>query len=88
MATRINAPTLGELERRAAESCVPGAVIVSPEEWFALFDEAVRAAMDMSAEDFIARWEAGEYDEVADTAGHRHIMELGMLIPTLVRKDP
>ena len=37
--------------------------------------------MGMSGEEFIRRWDAGEYDEIADSAGHRHIMSLAMLIP-------
>lgn len=87
MSTRVKALSLEELEQRARASDVPGTLIVSPDEWYALFDDAVRKYMDMSAEEFIARWEAGEYDQIADTAGHRHIIELASYIPTLERQN-
>ena len=87
MTSRITAPTTEELEKRAAESHIPGVVFATPEESYALFDEAVRKLMNMSADEFIRRWKAGEYDEIADKAGHRHIMYLGGFIPSLECPD-
>jgi hypothetical protein len=58
-----------------------GVQILSDEEWYALFDEAVRTQMHMSGEEFIRRWNNGEYAETADEPGHRHVMGLAMLIP-------
>lgn len=43
--------------------------------------------MGMSGEEFLRRWDAGEYDEIADTEGHRHIMGLAFLIP-FARQEP
>ena len=43
--------------------------------------------MGMSGEEFIQRWEAGEYAEIADTAGHRHIIEFVLMIP-FARQEP
>ena len=54
---------------------------LTPEESRALFDEQARAIMGMSGEEFIRRWDAGEYDEIADTSGHLHIMRLASLLP-------
>ena len=54
---------------------------VTPEEGRAQFDAAVRRRMGMSGEEFIRRWEAGEYREIADTPGNLHIIELASLIP-------
>jgi hypothetical protein len=45
METRVKAPTLEELEERAAESEIPGVAFVTDEEYFAMFDEAVRKKM-------------------------------------------
>src|SRR5688572_28752750 len=59
----------------------PEDIIVSPEEARVLFDEAARSIMGRSGEEFVQRWDAGEYDEIADTAGHRHIIELALMIP-------
>jgi hypothetical protein len=65
-----------------AESIVdPEVIIVSPEEGKAIFDEAARTMMGMSGDEFIERWESGEYDEIIDTAGYRHIWDLVFLIP-------
>ena len=81
MATRITAPTEAELVERARVSDVPGTVEVSYDEWMAMFDEAVRERLGISGDEFIARWNAGEYAEIADKAGHRHLTGLAMLIP-------
>jgi hypothetical protein len=63
-----------------------GVQILSEDEWYAFFDAAVRAQMQMSGEEFIRRWNDGEYVDIADKAGHRHIMGLAMLIPGDRRK--
>jgi hypothetical protein len=81
MATRIKAPTQEELEERARVSDVPGTVEVTYDEWMAMFDEAVRERLGISGDEFIERWNAGEYAEIADKAGHRHLMGLALLIP-------
>ena len=54
---------------------------LTDEEAHAAFEEEARRVMGMSGEEFIRRWDAGEYDEIADSAGYRHIMHLAMLIP-------
>lgn len=57
-----------------------GGKIVGPEEGREQFDAAVRRKMGISGDEFIRRWDAGEYDEIADTEGHQHIMDLAGLI--------
>lgn len=59
----------------------------TPEEGRALFDEQARKVMGMSGEEFLRRWDAGEYDEIADAPGYRHIMRLASLIP-FARQEP
>ena len=54
---------------------------LTPEEGRDLFDAEARRVMGMSGEEFIRRWEAGEYREIADTSGNLHIMRLAALIP-------
>jgi hypothetical protein len=63
-----------------------GVIYVTPEEGRRIFDEAVRAEMGISGDEFIRRWEAGEYWEVADRPETRHIGRLIMMIP-LARQD-
>jgi hypothetical protein len=54
--------------------------ILTPEEGREQFDRAARRRMGISGDEFIRRWDAGEYDEIADKDGHRHIMQLAGLI--------
>lgn len=61
-------------------------VFLSPGDGRRQFDEAVRRRMGISGEQFIRRYEAGEYFGVADQDGSRHIGDLIMLIP-FARQD-
>ncbi|MGH2534324.1 MAG: hypothetical protein ACRDJW_18800 [Thermomicrobiales bacterium] len=54
---------------------------VDPDEGRRMFDEAVRETMGISGEEFIRRWEAGEYWEIADRPGSLYIGNLIALIP-------
>jgi len=69
-----------DIEMEEAEED-PEVVVLSAEEARRAFDYQARATLNMSGEEFVRRWEAGEFDEIADTAGHRHIIKLAMLIP-------
>jgi hypothetical protein len=55
--------------------------VLTAEEALAEFDGQARRLMGMSGEEFIQRWRAGEFDAIADTSGHRHIMRLILMIP-------
>jgi hypothetical protein len=59
----------------------PLPIHLSPEESRAEFDRAVRTLMGISGDEFIERWDAGEFDDIADAANHRHILYLAHLIP-------
>jgi hypothetical protein len=59
---------------------------IGTEEGRRTFDAAVRRRLGISGEEFISRWEAGEYDEIWDTPGHLHIGYLASLIP-FARQD-
>lgn len=63
------------------EDGLPPVYTVTPEQGRRLFDEAVRREMGISGEEFIRRWEAGEYWGIADQSGNRHIVRLIMMIP-------
>jgi hypothetical protein len=53
----------------------------SAEEGRAMFDRQAHELVHMSGDEFIQRWDAGEFRDIADTAGHRHILRLASLIP-------
>jgi hypothetical protein len=52
-------------------------VEATPEEGRAMLDRAAREILNMSGEDFLARWDAGEFQEADDPATTR----VAMLIP-------
>ncbi len=51
------------------------------EEAHAFFDRQARELLEISGEEFIRRWDAGEYDAVADRSGHTDVLYLAMLRP-------
>lgn len=48
------------------------------------FDAQARKWLGLSGDEFLRRWDAGEYAGVADDIGHPYVMSMAMLIP-LVR---
>ncbi|MBA2447932.1 MAG: hypothetical protein H0V51_07900 [Chloroflexi bacterium] len=47
----------------------------------ALFDEQARKLVGISGKEFLRRWDAGEYDGMADDPTHPEIMRLAALVP-------
>lgn len=60
---------------------------VTPEEGRRIFDTAARKLVGISGDEFIHRWETGEYWGVADDPAHRHIGGLILMIP-FARQEP
>ena len=60
---------------------------VAPIQWLSddeartFFDEQALALVGLSGEEFLRRWDAGEYDAVADDPEHPEVMRLAALIP-------
>jgi len=49
------------------------------EEERAFFDRQARTLLGIGGEEFVRRWDAGEYDEIADDPAHSDVMYLAML---------
>ncbi|MGI8477914.1 MAG: hypothetical protein ACR2OO_16315 [Thermomicrobiales bacterium] len=64
----------------AEEELGEGDVLSSAEE-LRQFDQAVQKRLGISGEEFIRRWESGEYWGIADEPDHLHIGSLISLIP-------
>jgi hypothetical protein len=62
-------PLLGA-EKIGGDDGLPPAYILSPEESHWQYDLAVRKYMGMSAEEFLRRWDAGEWHELYDDGEH------------------
>jgi hypothetical protein len=60
---------------------IPGVHVMTWEEGVALFDRDARRALGISGEEFLRRWDAGEYQPVPDTVEGRAIGQLAVLIP-------
>lgn len=60
---------------------VPEVVWVSPEEGRRMFDEAAREWAGMSGEEFIRRYEAGEYADMVESEDNRYVVDLVLMIP-------
>jgi hypothetical protein len=58
---------------------IPGIQDLNPEEWREYFDRMARELMGMSGAEFIERWNAGEYDAIADEPEHWDALYLAML---------
>jgi len=82
MATRMKLPTEDEMLRREAA----GEDALTEEEYFAMFDDAVRQRMGISADEFIERWNAGVYDDIDRTPLHLEVAYLEGFIPFERRK--
>ena len=59
---------------------------LTDEESRALFDQEARRVMGISGEEFLRRYDAGEFDAVVDDPDHREVLHLAMLIP-FARQD-
>ncbi len=58
---------------------------LSPEESRAMFDREARHWVGISGEEFLRRWDAGEYRNIPDTPEGRRTMEVIFLLPFVRR---
>lgn len=57
----------------------PRVADLDAEEWRAFFDAKARELLGISAEEFLRRWHAGDYDDLADEPGNSDIIYLALL---------
>ncbi len=60
---------------------------LSPEEGRAYFDEASRNLLGIPGEEFLRRWDAGEYRDTPDIPESNGIRRMAMMIP-FARQEP
>lgn len=53
----------------------------TPDEGRDFFDVQARRLLGISGDEFLRRWDAGEYDELVDDPQHPEILRLAVLIP-------
>jgi hypothetical protein len=76
-ATNIGNPNMATTSKQPDQDVQ----VLSPEEWYREFDALAWRLMNMSGEEFMRYWDAGEFDSIADAPGHRHIIFLSSFIP-------
>jgi hypothetical protein len=55
--------------------------LLTPEEARAVFDYQARQLVGLSGDEFMRRWNAGEFHEQFDLPGHEDLTQLVMLMP-------
>ncbi len=55
--------------------------VLTPEEGKRQFDEAARAWLGISGEEFLRRYDAGEYAELVESEDNRRVIDLYFMIP-------
>jgi hypothetical protein len=80
MATRISGRSLTG-DASAINGSIPGVHVTTDEEGRALFDRQAQKALSISGNEFLRRWDGGEYRHVRDNAEGRKVRRLAMLIP-------
>lgn len=60
---------------------ISDAQFVTIEEGREIFDRRARMELGISGEEFVRRWDAGEYTPVPDTPEGRKIARLSMMLP-------
>ena len=83
----VKQKTLSRRPRETWRDAIPGVHIATEQEGQALFDYQARKELGISGEEFLARWDAGEYRNLADAVTGRKIERLAMLIP-FARRSP
>lgn len=66
---------------QTVEPALPPVIDLTPEESWAFFDDKAHELLGISGEEFVRRWNAGDYDEIADDGEHSDIMYLAMFLP-------
>lgn len=54
---------------------------LTAEEGHRLFDTKAQELLGIPGDEFLRRWDAGEFDAIADDPDHHEIMQLAALIP-------
>ena len=78
------ATLLGRLHgrpERTTTDAIAGIDLATPDEARELFDRRARQLLQISGEEFLKRWDAGEYHPVPDAVEGRKIGELVMMMP-------
>jgi hypothetical protein len=74
--------------REAWRDSIRGVHVATTQEGHELFDYQTRKQLGISSEEFLRRWDAGEYLRLEDPVEARKVQRLAMLIPFARRTRP
>lgn len=60
---------------------IPGIEVLSPEEGYDLFDRHARELLGIPGDEFLRRWDAGEFRPAPDAPEDRKLNRLVMMLP-------
>ena len=66
---------------KARQKTLDPPAVLDPELGIAMFDQEARRIVGISGEEFLARWDAGEFRDFEDTPEGRELTHLILLIP-------
>jgi hypothetical protein len=66
---------------KAQQNQLDPPAVLAPELGIAMFDQEARRIVGISGDEFIARWDAGEFHDWEDTPEGRELAYLILLIP-------
>ena len=78
MATPVE--RLQDKEDKGGLDTIPGVDLLTPGQAREIFDRRAMSLLSMSGEEFLRRWDAGEYRPIPDSADGRAIGELVMMM--------
>ena len=73
--------TTTEADADTDTELLPPVIELTVEESWAFSDHKARTLLGISGAEFHRRWNAGEYDEIADDGDHPDIMYLALFLP-------
>ena len=79
--TSVPVDAATRIEPARGRNAHDGVEVLTPEQAWLSFDRQARELLGMGGEEFIRRWDAGEYDAIADEPGHTDLVYLAMLRP-------
>lgn len=81
MVTKSLKPDYGPVPDDFDPDEIPGVHFASKQEAGEMFEAEARKTLGISGEEFVRRWEAGDWQPVPDDTEGRKIAELSMMIP-------
>ncbi len=85
VATKERRGAVRRLRRESWRDSIPGVHIASEQEGRRLFDHQARKTLGISGEEFLAKWDRGEFRRIENPTEARKVRRMASLIPGVRR---